>query len=159
MPIKSGKMTPRERIFAKHYAETGSGTFAASKAGYAAPSVGASQNLAKPAVMEEARRLALDFMANEIMPAATRVHLELLTDRTTPAGVRAKAVDIAYKYGLADRQEASDKAPSEMTASEIQARLAGLEATRQRLVQEASERANPVLELELELEATPSVFE
>jgi hypothetical protein len=155
MPKKGGRMTPQERMFARQYAETGSGTFAATKAGYAQPAVGASKNLAKPAVMEEARRLALDFMANEIMPAATRVHLELLTDRTTPPGVRAKAVDIAYKYGLADRQEASDKAPSEMTAAEIQARLAGLEATRQRLVQEASERANPVLELE----ATPSVLD
>jgi phage terminase small subunit len=121
-------MTPQEKVFARRYAESGSAMFAAEKAGYAAPSASASRNLAKPAVMEEARRLALNFMASHIMPAATKAHMELLTDATVPAGVRAKAVDIAYKYGLADRQEASDKAPSEMTASEIQARLAGLEA-------------------------------
>jgi phage terminase small subunit len=155
VPKKGGRLTPQELRFAQTYGESGSPAFAAHEAGYAHLRQSASKNLAKPAVMEEARRIALDVIANQIMPAATKAHMELLTDATVPAGVRAKAVDIAYKYGLADRQEASDKAPSEMTAAEIQARLAGLEATRQRLVQEASERANPVLELE----AAPSVLD
>ena len=148
MPDVSGRMNPQERAFAQHYAKSGDATYAAAKAGYASPAKRASQNLGKPAVMEEARRLALDFLSNQIMPAATKVHLELLTNNTTPPGVRAKAIDIAYKYGLTERPDASDKPASEMTAAEIQARLAGLEATRQRLVQEASDRAKPVIEQE-----------
>jgi hypothetical protein len=146
MPIKGGKLTPQERLFAKHYAESGSGVFAAEKAGYAQSGASASKNLAKPAVVEEARRIALDFMAREIIPAATKRHLKILQDDNTPPGAHNKAIEIAYKYGLVDRAEISDKAPSELSAAEISVQLAGLEAVKQRLLREASDRANPIIE-------------
>jgi phage terminase small subunit len=159
MPIKSGRMTPQERIFAKHYAETGNGVFAAAQANYSQPATAASKNLAKPTVLAEAQRLAEEVLANEILPWATKRHLKILQDDNAPAGAHNKAVEIAYKYGLAKSDNINDKAPSEMTAVEIQARLAGLEATRQRLLSESADRAKPVLDLEAEPLDAPSVLD
>jgi phage terminase small subunit len=146
MPIKSGRMTPQERIFAKHYAETGNGVFAAAQAHYSQPATAASKNLAKPTVLAEAQRQAEEMLANEILPWATKRHLKILQDDNLPAGAHNKAVEIAYKYGLAKGIEGADKAPSELSAAEISAQLAGLEAVKQRLLREASDRANPIIE-------------
>lgn len=141
MPIKGGRLTPKERAFAKHYAATGNQSFAAAKAGYAVPVQAGSELLSRPAVAAEAQRISLERLQNEVLPLAIERHLKLLTDKNTNGPALSKAIELAYKYGLSGENAAKDKQPHEMTGEELAEAIAALKRA-------AADRAKPVIDVE-----------
>ena len=91
MPLKNGHLTPQERVFADAYAQTGDGTYAATKAGYRHPPQNAAKLLQRPAVAAAVTEQAQAVLENEILPLATAAHRRLLTDQRTPAGATISA--------------------------------------------------------------------
>ena len=138
MPIKGGKPTPREMEFARRYAATGDRIYAAEKAGYSQPSVGASKALSRPAVQEsiiEQQRRRLETEGPVIFVDTL---FDVATDKRQPGSARvaaAREIGKASKmYGIDDLL--SGKEPHEMTAEE-------LEVARQKLLNELANRAKP----------------
>lgn len=153
MPIKSGKVTPRERIFAEHYAMTNDKHYAASQAGYAVPRSGASQALARPEVQESVRRIQIAELNNNLLPAAIKLLGEVLANPTENTRNRITAAKIVMDRTLGDKDAGERKALHEMSAEEIQAELTRLRA-------EAADRARPVIEHEEAHEVhVPSAFD
>ncbi|MEF2549276.1 hypothetical protein VQ045_19170 [Aurantimonas sp. E1-2-R+4] len=139
MPDKTGRFSRRETMFTERFAATGDAVYAAEKAGYSSPRQAASQNANNPAIAAECRRLVADQLATETLPAASRRHLALLNDETVTGQVLIRAIDLAYRYGLASPDGAEGKELHEMTGEELQRAL-------HRLRQEASERSRLVIE-------------
>lgn len=142
MPDKAGRLTPMERIFAERYAATGDAVYAAEKAGYSSPQQRASQNLGNQALMSESRAMAEARMVNEALPLAVESLIKTLKDPVAPWGVKNNAAKIVLDH-TKRADDKADKEPHEMTASEIDARIAELH-------QVAASRAKPVLELQAE---------
>jgi hypothetical protein len=140
MPLKNGKITPRERVFVKAMAVTDDSTYAATKAGYAHPQQNAFKLLQRPAVVDAVMEEQLALLHNEILPLAVRAHRRLLTDEHTPAGALVQAIRLAYDRTLgADEPGRASKEPHEMDATELAAAIANLERIK-------ADRAKPVIE-------------
>lgn len=151
MPIKGGKATAQERVFVQAMAATGDKGYAGDKAGFSRTSGAASKALARPAVQAEIVRLQTERLFSTILPLAIEQHESALRDPATPAGAKAQLIKLAYDRTLGVDDKAAEKEPHEMTAEEIDARIA-------KLRQAAADRAKPVLELEA-VKPEPGVFE
>lgn len=151
MPNKAGRATPQERVFVERFAATGDKAYAAEKAGYAHPLIAAHKALARPGNQSEIARLQLERLFSVILPLAIEQHESALRDPGTPAGAKAQLIKLAYDRTLGADDKAAEKEPHEMTAEEIDARIA-------KLRQAAADRAKPVLELEA-VKPEPGVFE
>jgi hypothetical protein len=135
---RGGRTTTQERIFVKTYVETQNGVIAAEKAGYAQPATSASKNLAKPALLAEIQRQQSERLINEVLPLAVGRHVALLKDPNTVGASLNKAIELAYKYGLAKADAADGREPHEMTAAELAKAIDTLEnvaAQRAKLVE------------------------
>jgi phage terminase small subunit len=142
VPLKNGKTTPQERIFAERYAATGDRDYAARKAGYKAPSVSAAQNLARPAIQAEIARVQTAKLFQDALPAAVECLVSLVKSSTAPAGARVQAAKVILDRTLGADGAREGKEPHEMSAEELAQAI-------ERLKREAAERAKPaVLELE-----------
>ena len=139
MPDKTGRFTRRETMFTERFAATGDAIYAAEKAGYSSPRQAASQNASNPAIAAECRRLVADQLATQTLPAASRRHIALLNDDTVTGQVLIRAIDLAYRYGLASPDGAEGKELHEMTGEELQRAL-------HRLRQEAADRSRVIIE-------------
>ena len=104
MPLKNGNLTPREREFAAVYARTGDTAYAAQKAGFRSMS-GGTNALARTGVKEEVERLFREELQGEILPLALKRHRQILTDERSQGPTLTKAIDTAYKYALAPRED------------------------------------------------------
>lgn len=155
MPSKTGRFTRRETMFTQRFAATGDAVYAAEKAGYSSPRQAASQNANNPAIAAECRRLVADQLATETLPAASRRHLALLNDENVGGQVLIRAIDLAYRYGLASPDGAEGKELHEMTGDELQRAL-------HRLRQEAADRSRVIIEhtpKDERADADPGVFD
>ena len=146
MPIKTGTLTPQERIVAQARAAGASVGAAGEAAGYA-DNTGASRALARPLVAAEVARLQLERITNEALPLAVDVHIAMLRNPRTPAGALVQAIKLAYDRALGPGTS-EGKEPHEMTADEIAKALNALK-------REQSDRAAPIIEHE----ATPTIFD
>lgn len=151
MPTIKGVFTPRERAFIGHMAATGDLTYASHKAGYANVS-GGHHAMARPAVALEVHRVQLARIQNEVLPLAVNRHLELLGDKTVTGQTLNRAIEMAYKYGLGAGDDGRRKEAHEMTAEELAQAIDTLKRA-------AADKALPVLDLEANAVAAPSVFE
>jgi len=150
VPLKSGRLTPTERQFAAAYAATGDRTYAATKAGFKAPSVSAHQCLSRPAVLAEIARVQRERLYNEALPLAVNTLQAIMSDEKAPAGARVQAAKVVLDRTLGSVDEGQRKELHEMTHEEIQEALARLRA-------EVEERARPRLELQPQ-PGSPDVF-
>lgn len=141
MPLKNGKLTPRERGFSAVMAATGDGAYAAAKIGARSPHARAHEMLARPAVQAEIVRLQTERLFNEILPLAVQEHKALLTNALTPAGAKVQAIKLAYDQTFGRDAAAAGKDPSEMNGDELASAI-------DRLYQERANRAKPVVQLE-----------
>jgi len=141
LPIKSGRMTSREKTFIGTMALTGDKTYSASKAGYAHPREQGHEIASRPAVQAEivAQQTAILFEVG--LPLAVKTHVELLTDPKVPAGAKAQAVKLMYDRTLGVENQADRKEAHEMTADELSREI-------DRLKREVSDRAKPVMIVE-----------
>jgi hypothetical protein len=95
MPLRDGKLTPRERVFVKHCAETGSASYAATKAGYRGdPSVIGAQMRAKPAISAEIQARQEAELFNELRPIAQKQLRTMLESEKTGEKTRFAAIKL-----------------------------------------------------------------
>lgn len=151
MPDKKGRFTPRERVFVKHVVDSGSPAYAAHRAGYASPEVSGSRLIAKPELAAEVAKVQLHRIRTEILPQAVKRHLAVLADERVTGQALNRAIELAYKYGLAEGAEGQTKEPADMTPEELGRAIDALKRA-------AADQAKPVLDLEAE-PSTSSVFD
>ena len=151
MPNRHGRWTHREKRFVQVYAVTRDSTYSAAVAGYPHPQQAGSRNASNEVILAEARRLTQRQLTTEILPLATARHKALLEDPKCTGQALNRAIELAYKYGLATAEDGQHKEPSEMTAEE-------LERARQQLLGELAQRANPVIEGEI-AQPAPNIFD
>jgi phage terminase small subunit len=120
MPYKSGRLSPRERLFIDRMARTGDAQYAAEKAGYSQPGVRGYQLMMKPAIKSAVLQRAEEVLRDELLPLALERHKMLLTAAGVPAGAQLGAVKLAYDRTLGEDQDKAAKEPSEMTFDELQ---------------------------------------
>lgn len=149
MPLKDGKMTPRERRFTESFARTGCVKESAAIAGYSSHQ-GGSQALARAEIQAEIARIQQERLFAEVLPLAIQVHLDVLRDPLTPAGARVQAVKLAYERTLGAEGSSVVKEPHEMDSAEIQRALADARLKAAALESVAADRARPVIDHEFE---------
>ena len=119
MPRQRGMLTPQEQSFAQHYAATGDGVYAATKAGYAHPYQRAAANLHKPLVVEEARRLAQQKGIRNLLMGLD-VQGDMIADRKSRPSDVNNAVKTALQVAFPDGSAGADeKEPHEQTIGDI----------------------------------------
>ena len=146
-----------ERKFASAYAETENTVYAATKAGYAHPSMQGSETLKKTGMQEEIRRIQVERLFQEVLPLAVKVHLAILADDKTPAGARVQAVKLAYDRTLGDPNTAESKQAHEMSPDELAKAIADAKLRAAALEHVAADRAKPVIDHEPD--PKPSMFD
>lgn len=135
MPLKSGALTPQERLAAQAFADTGSAAETARRAGYSQPAA-ASRAIARPAVAAEVARIQQERLFNDVLPLAVDVHVALLTNPHTPAGAKVAAVKLAYDRTLGVQDGADRKSIEEMTPEELAAELVKIRQRKASLARE-----------------------
>src|SRR4051812_37181852 len=117
MPDKTGRRTPQETLWVGHMARTGDPVYAAEKAGYRSPAARASQNLAKPELMEDvAQETMRELIAGGPIAARRLIGIVSNPKSTDANAIAAAKVILPYSAGAA----AESKQPHEMSAAEIQ---------------------------------------
>lgn len=127
MPLKSGMLTPKERVFTKAMAATGSVAEAGRRAGYR----GANSPYmvaARPAIAAEVERLQIERMTNEALPLAIDTLLACMRSNTAPWNAKNMAAKITLEYTAGRHKPGDAQEPHEMSAAEIQAEIVRLEA-------------------------------
>lgn len=148
MPLKNGRITPKEKRFIEAMARTGEAEYSATKAGYSRPEVMGSQIMKqRPEIRARVLERASELLFTELLPLALDRHKMLLTANGVPAGAQLGAVKLAYDRTLGEQQEHVEKEPSEMTYDELNGSIARLE-------REARERAEAARDI-----TPPSVFD
>lgn len=140
MPLKSGKLTPRERAFIPRMARTGDATLSALQSGYADHTSGV-KLMQRPQVQAEIIRHQQEILVAELLPASTAVLAAMLNMETpgVPWSARAQAAKIVRSEvaGMADSKGEKDFAS--MTAEEIHEKI---EEARRLL----AERSKPIVD-------------
>lgn len=135
-------MTPSERAFSEVFAGTMDAQYAAKAAGFSAPHSSGYKALQRPAIQAEIARIQQERLFSELLPLAVDAHIDLLTNKSTPAGARVQAVKLVYDRTLGEKagEGGAGKEPHEMTADELANQLI-------KLRREAAERASPVIDV------------
>lgn len=154
MPLKSGNLTPMERVFAKHLASTGNPVYAAKEAGYSHPSSAATRNSQNPAVQSESRKYARQLL-HEGALVGVQTLLSIAQDVKQPAGARVTAGDKLIRHSGLSAIDRDEKDPAEMTGEELQRAIAAAE----QLYSELANRAKPVIEHEAPAQPEPSILD
>ena len=133
MPRRGGHLTPQEKVFVKHMAETGNAPFAGYKAGLVDPDKSASRVAARPAVAEAVRAQQAKHIENRLLPKAVMALEKILDDAVSKepqmtAKTHVEGIKITMSYSLGRNAEAADKAPEDMTPAELAARIVELRA-------------------------------
>lgn len=148
MPDQTGRLGRQERTFAAAFAVTGDKTYAATKAGYSQPAVGAHRALSRPAVLAEIAKQQQERLFSDVLPAAIQCLSDIITNDKAPAGARVQAAKVVLDRTLGVDDPRQGKEPHEMTGEELARAIAELERI-------ASDRAKPVAAIE---EAAEDVF-
>lgn len=136
MPYKDGRLTPREKKFAEHFADSNDLRYSAEKAGFALSGIESNgwRALQRPEVQAVIRAQQSARLVSEALPAAVNCLVNILKDGKAAAGARVSAAKVVLDrvYGVDATGERKD--PSEMSAEELGRAI-------EKLQQEASERA------------------
>ncbi|AUQ95960.1 hypothetical protein PhaeoP66_03218 [Phaeobacter inhibens] len=126
MPRKSGKRTGRERVFVEHMAASGDAVYSATQAGYAHPPSAAVQLSQRPAIAAAIKRKELDRVTNDLLPLATDRVEKILKDPKENSRVVLAAAKLVWDRSFGGQDGDGSKEPHEMTADELQNRIAQL---------------------------------
>lgn len=130
-------LTGRQQAFAEAMAKHGDCVQAAKDAGYAHP-VAHGNKIAKiPAVAESVRRIQARKLQNDLLPLAVGRLERILTDDQHKAADHISAAKVVLSYTLGKDAPGQDKAPEDMTADELAARMAALRARQVELADSA----------------------
>jgi len=151
MPLKSGKLTPQERVFSRALADSGNLKVAGKVAEYRGEN-SASKALARPAVQAEIARIQTERLFSEALPLAVNAVVSILQNELAPAGSRVQAAKLVFDRTLGTDEAGKRKEPHEMSPEELAAAIAELKRL-------AADRAKPVIEAEaIEEEPEEDVF-
>jgi phage terminase small subunit len=151
MPLKGGKLTPKEAQFIGHMAATGDATYSAKMAGYGSAPLLGWQKAHNPAIAESVRKAQITRLTNELLPASLDLLSQVLTDTKESTRNRITAAQTVLKYTLGANERGEEKAPEDMTPAEIQARI-------DQLRRAAADKARPVIEGQVQA-PDPGVFD
>ena len=135
MRPRNGDLTPQEKTFVKHAAATGSLAYAGYRAGYADPDKSAYRVVARPEVANAIRAEQVKRLEKDALALAVDFIISTLQDDKAAPKIRLEAAKVTLSYTLGRNAEAAEKAPEDMTAEEIAARLAELRAKQERFLQ------------------------
>jgi phage terminase small subunit len=141
MPIKGGKMTHQERVFAERFAVSGDKAYSARAAGYASPHAAAHKNLTKPAVQAEIARQQTERLFSEALPAAVQCLVSIINSDKAPAGARVQAAKVVLDRTLGSEDAGKQREPHEMSPDELAKEI-------DKLTRIAADRARPIVEQE-----------
>lgn len=145
MPLKSGRLTPMERSFVKHYVDTSDAQYAAVKAGYKTPKNDGRRALNNEIVAAEVRKLQVARLNDELLPAAVDVLAKILTDDKASERGKIMAAKIVLDRTLGDPAAGqARKELHEMSGTELDQALAKLQGElRQRSTKALDVTPNP----------------
>lgn len=141
MPVKSGRLTRRERAFATARAAGADVAAAARRAGYNSLS-GAYDAEARPEVLAAIQAAQYARLIQEGVPVAVATLIEIAGDARQPAASRIAASRVIVDRGLPVGDPARDKRPEDMSGDELARAIGALQ-------RRASELARPVDVIEL----------
>ena len=143
-----------QRAFAKVMARTGDATYAATKAGYAHPTVRGSELAKHPLVQAMTRAEQQKFARDEAGAIAISILLAVGTDQAQPAGARVQAAkEFRAMSGIGMLEGDKDRDPSEMNGDELHVALERMQRQQQALERALADRAKPVID------ADPGLFD
>lgn len=128
MPDKVGRFNGQEKAFVEAYGTTGDREYARFRANYRS-TASAVQALQRPAIQAEIRKVQLERLHNDLLPAAVTV-LRTALDLDyagVPWGSRITAAKIVTDRVFNDAQSAASKDMADMTADELKERMAQLQ--------------------------------
>lgn len=134
MPLKNGRLTHQERNAAVAFVATGDKQEAARRAGLSRPGEGY-RVLNRPAVQAEVHRLQMERLTNEAMPLAIDTLLACMRDAKAPWSNRNQAAKIVLDHTAGRDGAGGTKEAHEMTAAELQAKIAEYEARKVELAE------------------------
>jgi len=143
MPVKGGKLTPREAAFVGHMAASGDPTYSAKMAGYQTPAVDGWKKSQSPIIAAATRKAQLVRINNDLLPKALDLIERVIMDDKEATRNRLAAAQIVVKYSLGGKDDGETKEPHEMTPEELQARIDTLRRAQ-------ADKAKPVIEHEPE---------
>ena len=126
MPLKSGELTAKEKLFVAAMLEHGDPKKAEKAAGYLGDM--RFQVLARPEIQQEITQRQLARITSEVLPLAVGVHLEILKNSKAPAAARIQAVKLAYDRAFPDTGDGRGKDLHEMTPDELAQLIGNLES-------------------------------
>lgn len=129
MPSKTGKLTASETAVVQAFAETESVQFARMKGQYRSDQA-VYQALQRPAVQAEIRKVQLERLHNDLLPAAVTVlRTALDLDHAgVPWGSRITAAKIVTDRVFNDAQSGQRKDVADMTADELKDAMQDLQS-------------------------------
>lgn len=132
-------LTPQETVFAKVLVETGSKEYAAIKAKYSTPETNGGGIASRPHVAATVRALQEKRLNNDLLPLALSVIEKVLTSDTEKTRDKLTAAKLVVDRTIGmGRDMAADKAPEDMTAEELSARIAMLRVKQAEIAAEAN---------------------
>lgn len=132
MPLRNGKLTPKELSFAQAKARSGNSTFAAWQAGYVSPNIVGAKLMRSPAIQAAVRQETQRFLYEDAGSIACQVLASIALDERMPAGARVKsATELARLANIAISDDVAGKPEHELTAAELDDLRRKLEAQRQ----------------------------
>jgi|SRR6185295_11111676 len=135
MPLKSGRLTPKESLFAKVQAKHHDATYAAYAAGYASPQVAGSNLIRKEAVQAAIRQETQRFLYEDAGAIGCSVLAEIALDKRMQANSRVRAAtELAKLANIGISDELAAKPDHELTAAELDAMRRKLEAQREAVI-------------------------
>jgi hypothetical protein len=151
MPVKGGKLTPKEAQFIGHMAATGDATYAAKMSGYSHATIQGWQKANNPELAGHVRRAQVARLNNDLLPLSLDVVGGILLDKGASNRDKLTAAQVVLKYTLGASERGEEKAPEDMTPAEIQARI-------DQLRRAAADKARPVIEGQVQA-PDPGVFD
>lgn len=122
---RKGQLTPMQRVFSSHMADTGARAYSAEKAGYAKPATAAAQLMATRDVAEDVRRRVRHKLQTEGAELGANVLMEIAADRLQKGSTRVNAAwRLVQLSGVVSAQAISEADLAEMPADQIRALLA-----------------------------------
>lgn len=152
MPRRNGQFTDRESGFIEALARTGDAGYAASVVGYSPAQKSHAMN--SPAITQAVYEHHRKYILGEAIPAAHRVHMELMNDPKCPAAVRQRFVAMAYD----ELRKFSDEKAATVDIHEMTAEQLANERMRLQAQVDAYERASAAKAIDI-TPSLPTVFD
>ena len=139
MPLKSGKLTAKERVYRDAVIASGDPVYAAKEAKFAHPHVAASKLQANPAVQAAIKVKEQERLTNVLLPLATDRVEKILRDEKENSRVVLQAAKMVWDRTLGENDGDKGKEPHEMTADELQERIARLRDQQRAIAEDAKD--------------------